>query len=44
MKRDLTIEPAGDGEFMVVEHDVYPRSSVLAGQRPAQSPGILSND
>ena len=31
-KRDLTIEPAGDGEFMVVEHDVYPRSSVLAGQ------------
>ena len=32
-KRDLTIEPTTDGtEFMVVEHSVYERTSVLAGQ------------
>ncbi len=30
--KDYTIEPAGDGEFMVVEHSVHSKTSVLAGQ------------
>lgn len=32
MARDLTVEPDGDGEYWVVEHGTYERSSVLAGQ------------
>jgi len=32
MKRDLTIEPHRDGDFVVWEHGEYPAGSVLEGQ------------
>ena len=32
MTNDLTIEPTGGGEVMVIKHSVYPETSVLCGQ------------